>query len=184
MALSTYTYAFDPGDGRDERTLILLHGTGDNEQSFLRLGQAVAPKAAKIALRGNVHENGMARFFRRTGEGIYDMDDLALRTGQFDAIVNPLRTRPGTGRWRRLFERCEHPCQPPVRKPGDASADGAHASAYPLRSGAETCSEGRARSCDIGRLRPDLARFLDRSLGGCAYRCGRSPSTLSAPRRP
>ncbi len=98
MALSTYTHAFDPGDGRDERTLILLHGTGDNEQSFLRLGQAVAPKAAKIALRGNVHENGMARFFRRTGEGIYDMDDLALRTGQLDAFVNAALIHYGRGR--------------------------------------------------------------------------------------
>lgn len=98
MALSSYIHAFDPGDGRDERTLILLHGTGDNEQSFLRLGQAIAPKAAKIALRGNVDENGMARFFRRTGEGVYDMDDLAYRTGELDAFINAALTHYGRDR--------------------------------------------------------------------------------------
>ena len=39
-----------------------------------------AADAAKLSLRGPVDENGMARFFRRRGEGVYDMDDLKRRT--------------------------------------------------------------------------------------------------------
>ena len=40
-----------------------------------------------ISPRGNVSENGMARFFRRTGEGVYDMDDLAKQTQRMGDYV-------------------------------------------------------------------------------------------------
>src|SRR5690606_8140928 len=32
-------------------------------------------------------EGGALRYFRRTGEGVYDMDDLRLRTAQMQAFV-------------------------------------------------------------------------------------------------
>ena len=38
-------------------------------------------------MRGDVSEGGAARFFRRTGEGVYDMDDLAMRTQRMAAFV-------------------------------------------------------------------------------------------------
>lgn len=88
MSLSTYTHLFDPGQAHDHSTLILLHGTGDNEESFMRLGHAISPTAAKISIRGNVSENGMNRFFRRMGEGVYDMDDLAKRTEDLGAFIS------------------------------------------------------------------------------------------------
>ena len=45
------------------------------------------PGAAIIAPRGDVSEFGAARFFRRTGEGVYDMDDLAVRTKKMIGFV-------------------------------------------------------------------------------------------------
>ncbi|RWI81584.1 MAG: alpha/beta hydrolase, partial [Mesorhizobium sp.] len=37
--------------------------------------------------RGDVSEHGAARFFRRTGEGVYDMDDLARATAKMAGFV-------------------------------------------------------------------------------------------------
>ena len=75
-----YTYAYEPAKEGNALTLLLLHGTGGDHTSFIGLGRLVSPGAALIALKGNVNENGNLRFFRRHGEGVYDMDDLAMRT--------------------------------------------------------------------------------------------------------
>jgi phospholipase/carboxylesterase len=49
------------------------------------------PGARIIAPRGDVSEGGALRYFRRTGEGVYDMDDLAMRTAQMIAFVEARR---------------------------------------------------------------------------------------------
>ncbi|AXS42442.1 alpha/beta hydrolase [Breoghania sp. L-A4] len=81
--------------GDDPRTLIMLHGTGGTAEDFARLGAMIAPEAAVLSLAGNVDENGMARFFRRTGEGVYDMDDLARRTHELDAFLEAVLAKHG-----------------------------------------------------------------------------------------
>jgi phospholipase/carboxylesterase len=58
----------------------LLHGTGGDENSLLPLGKTIAPGAALLSPRGKVLEQGMARFFRRLEEGVFDQEDLAART--------------------------------------------------------------------------------------------------------
>ncbi len=60
--------------------IFLFHGTGGDERQFLRLADELLPGAAIVAPRGDVSEQGAARFFRRTGEGVYDMADLARAT--------------------------------------------------------------------------------------------------------
>jgi phospholipase/carboxylesterase len=40
-----------------------------------------------VSPRGDVSEHGAARFFRRTGEGVYDMDDLARATAKMIGFV-------------------------------------------------------------------------------------------------
>lgn len=83
----TYEHVFEPAQNGDGRTVVLLHGTGGDERAFLRLGRMIAPGAALLSLRGDVDENGMARFFRRVAEGVYDMDDLARATGKLDRFL-------------------------------------------------------------------------------------------------
>lgn len=62
---------------QDERgVLLVLHGTGGDENDLIPLARAVAPGAALLSLRGRVSENGMPRFFRRLAEGIFDEPDL------------------------------------------------------------------------------------------------------------
>lgn len=61
-------------------TLLLLHGTGGNENDLLGLGQRLRPGAALLSPRGRVLENGMPRFFRRLAEGVFDVEDLKKQT--------------------------------------------------------------------------------------------------------
>ena len=66
--------------GTDGQTVLLLHGTGGDEDDLLELGRGVAPDASFLSPRGKVLERGMPRFFRRLAEGVFDLDDLRLRT--------------------------------------------------------------------------------------------------------
>ena len=61
-------------------TLFAFHGTGGDETQLHALAEQMLPDATVISPRGDVLEHGANRFFRRTGEGIYDMEDLARRT--------------------------------------------------------------------------------------------------------
>ncbi len=45
------------------------------------------PGATVVSPRGDVSEMGAARFFRRTGEGVYDMDDLIRATVKMAGFV-------------------------------------------------------------------------------------------------
>jgi phospholipase/carboxylesterase len=67
--------------------VFAFHGTGGDETQFFDLAQGLRPGAGVISPRGDVSEFGAARFFRRTGEGVYDMEDLAARTDRMAAFV-------------------------------------------------------------------------------------------------
>lgn len=67
--------------------LFLFHGTGGNEHDLIGLGQQLMPGAHLIAPRGDVSEGGALRFFKRTGEGVYDMADFARATAKMTAFI-------------------------------------------------------------------------------------------------
>src|SRR6187200_737588 len=72
-----------------ELTLVLLHGTGGNEEDLIFLGKELEPYASILSPRGKVLENGMPRFFRRLSEGVFDLKDLRFRTQELaDFIQN------------------------------------------------------------------------------------------------
>ena len=68
-------------------TLLLLHGTGGNEDDLIPLGKELAPNASILSVRGKVLENGMPRFFRRLEEGVFDMEDLKKRTDELAEFI-------------------------------------------------------------------------------------------------
>ncbi len=63
-------------------TLLLLHGTGGTETDLVDIGRAIAPGANLFGVRGKVLERGAPRFFRRLAEGVFDLDDLRIRTDE------------------------------------------------------------------------------------------------------
>lgn len=69
---------------------FVFHGTGGDERQFFDFGGDLLPEATIVSPRGDVSEHGAARFFRRTGEGVYDMADLARATEKMAAFVDTL----------------------------------------------------------------------------------------------
>jgi phospholipase/carboxylesterase len=83
-----FIHQFIPASTRpDQVTLLLLHGTGGNEQDLIPLGQGLYPRAAILSPRGKVLESGMPRFFRRLAEGVFDLEDLKFRTHELADFV-------------------------------------------------------------------------------------------------
>ncbi|MBX3133476.1 MAG: alpha/beta hydrolase [Gemmatimonadaceae bacterium] len=74
-----FTHRWDPRPG-SPHTLLLLHGTGGDENDLVPLGDLIDREANLLSPRGQVLEHGMPRFFRRLAEGVFDMDDLKART--------------------------------------------------------------------------------------------------------
>lgn len=73
-----YEYIYNEGKA-GEPVLILLHGTGADENNLVPVAEAIAPDATVFSIRGNVSENGMNRYFKRHAEGQYDVEDLMQR---------------------------------------------------------------------------------------------------------
>ncbi len=81
-----FIHRFVPSKG-SQVTLLLLHGTGGDENNLLPLGSDLLPGAAVLSPRGRVLENGMPRFFRRSAEGVFDRDDLEKQTHELAKFV-------------------------------------------------------------------------------------------------
>lgn len=82
-----FQHRFHPATRPGRPPLLLLHGTGGDEDDLLPLGEAVAPGSALLSPRGQVLENGMPRFFRRLAEGVFDEADLRRRTDDLAAFI-------------------------------------------------------------------------------------------------
>ena len=76
-------------------TLLLLHGTGGNEDDLIPLGSELSPGSSMLSPRGKVLENGMPRFFRRFAEGVFDVEDLKYRTNELAGFIEAASSRYG-----------------------------------------------------------------------------------------
>ena len=87
----SHLHRFVPASGPGKPPILLLHGTGGDENDLLPLGQTVAPGAALISPRGKVLEGGMLRFFRRIAEGVFDEEDVRHRANELADFVQDAR---------------------------------------------------------------------------------------------
>lgn len=74
-------------DSASGETLLVLHGTGGDENDLIGIGQAIAPGAAILSPRGNVLENGAPRFFRRLSEGVFDPKEVRSRAEELARFI-------------------------------------------------------------------------------------------------
>ncbi len=78
-------------------TLVLLHGTGGNENQMLPFGREMAgPGWNLLSPRGKVLEGGHSpRFFRRLAEGVFDEADVIRRAHELADFVADAASRYG-----------------------------------------------------------------------------------------
>ena len=82
-----FTHVYQPPATAGDPILLLLHGTGGNEHDLVPLAETLMPGAGILSPRGKVLERGMPRFFRRLAEGVFDVEDLKLRTEELADFV-------------------------------------------------------------------------------------------------
>ena len=88
-----FKYRFEPGES--DRTLLLLHGTGADENALIPLGHTLDSEANLLSPRGKVLEDGNARFFRRFAEGVLDVEDLKSRTHELVEFIEAAAEQHG-----------------------------------------------------------------------------------------
>ncbi|AJK86124.1 alpha/beta hydrolase [Lysinibacillus fusiformis] len=93
-------HIFYKGTDEAKPTLLLLHGTGGNEESLIGLAKEIDDTANILSVRGNVLEHGMPRFFRRLAEGVFDIEDLIIRTKELNEFLNEASQQYGFDRQR------------------------------------------------------------------------------------
>jgi phospholipase/carboxylesterase len=97
-----FDHRYLSGEDESGPTLLLLHGTGGNEEDLIPLGQELLPGAAILSPRGKVSEYGVPRFFRRLSEGVFDHEDLLFRTHELAAFVEAAAEEYGFDRSKIL----------------------------------------------------------------------------------
>src|SRR5690349_9609884 len=94
IALS-HQHRFEPAAASGKPPLLLLHGTGGDENDLIGLGRMVAAGTALLSPRGKVLEGGMPRFFRRLAEGVFDEADVVRRAHELADFVAEARSAYG-----------------------------------------------------------------------------------------
>jgi phospholipase/carboxylesterase len=91
----SYIHRFEPGAEPRLPPVLLLHGTGGDENDLVPLGREIAPGTALLSPRGNVLEGDMPRYFRRFREGLFDEEDVRRRAGELASFVAEARRAYG-----------------------------------------------------------------------------------------
>ena len=101
MSKDSYIHKVLPGSPGGPLLFTLPRHRRRREPVRRRSARELLPGATIVSPRGDVSEYGAARFFRRTGEGVYDMDDLA-RAHRQDGGFRPRPCRGAQSRRRSL----------------------------------------------------------------------------------
>ncbi len=80
MPTRSHHHRFEPGTDPSAPPLLLLHGTGGDENDLIPFGRKLSPGSALLSPRGNVSEHGARRFFARLAEGVFDPVEVTRRT--------------------------------------------------------------------------------------------------------
>jgi phospholipase/carboxylesterase len=89
-----FIHRFVPAADDSRPPILLLHGTGADENDLIPLGEMLAPGSALLSPRGKVLEDGsLLRFFKRNEDGAWDLADFEARTAELaDFVARACRT--------------------------------------------------------------------------------------------
>jgi phospholipase/carboxylesterase len=93
MTTASHTHLFIAGTDPIRPPLILLHGSGGNEDELVPLAADVARKSAILAVRGTVSIDGGFAFFRRSEDGTIDEAVIAARASPLADFVEAASAR-------------------------------------------------------------------------------------------
>lgn len=96
MSLDGLAHRWHPSEG-GRRPLLLLHGTGGDEDELVPFARAAAPGAPMLAVRGVVSESGKLRHFARHPDGRFEASEVIRRADDLAAFVVGARDRYGFG---------------------------------------------------------------------------------------
>lgn len=85
-----FIHKFTPG--KLPVTVLLLHGSGGDEDDLLPIAKALVPGAAFLSPRGNVVQNGIRRFFSFPGPDGFDREELIERADDLADWVSRMKT--------------------------------------------------------------------------------------------
>lgn len=74
-------------------TVVLLHGTGGDENDLVPIAKYLTSNHPILAIRGRVLENGYHRFFERYAEGKFNLESLNEQTAWLVKSVTELLTK-------------------------------------------------------------------------------------------
>lgn len=95
MEFQPFQYIYKSAGNPAAPTLLLLHGTGGDENDLIELAARFGNQNNLLSLRGNVSEHGMPRFFKRLGMGVFDEEDLKFRTDELVDFVRKIAAQEG-----------------------------------------------------------------------------------------
>lgn len=95
-------HIFKQGTDLTNTTLLLLHGTGGSEKDLLPIAEHIDPSANVLSVRGNINENGMSRYFKRLRPGVFDEEDLKVRTHELNDFLDDAAEEYGFDRRKIL----------------------------------------------------------------------------------
>ena len=95
MDFQPLEYLYIPSAKDGAPTLLLLHGTGGDERDLLPLTKNLGDGFNVLSVRGNVLENGMPRFFKRIGMGVFDEQDLEFRSAELIDFLEKISIEKG-----------------------------------------------------------------------------------------
>jgi phospholipase/carboxylesterase len=85
------------------QTLVLLHGSGGNETSLVRLASRIAPHATLLGIRGRVTQEGRTRWYKRLTPVSFDQDDVRAESDAFASFLGRTALELGIDLNRTVF---------------------------------------------------------------------------------
>lgn len=79
----------------DAQTLLLLHGTGADENDLLALGRELSSDANLLSPRGMFLESGMNRFFERYPDGSFNEESILSSVSELNSFLGNAATHYG-----------------------------------------------------------------------------------------